>query len=142
MANAKKIIRIVAIILLVIGLFTIIYRGYMIYNRVDTGLYSYLFDIIVGPFLLALGLVFLLLSRKKISAANAEKIAKTIVAYILIVIGLTMAFYSGYGLYISGTYWYWFVGPLIIGVILFVNGFVFRILSVKKNSKSPDKSIT
>ena len=138
MANAKKIIRIVGINLLVIGLITIIYSGYMMYfNWVYTGL-----NIIVGVFLFALGLVFLLLSRKKILAANAEKIAKTIVAYSLLVIGLTMIFYSGYGLYISGMYWYWFVSPLIMGVNLFVGGLVLRILSVKKNSKSLDKSIT
>ena len=142
MANAKKIIRIVGIILLVIGLFTIITFGYRTYViGVYTGPY-YLFDIIVGVFLFALGLVFLLLSRKKILAANAEKIVKTIVAYILLVIGLTMIFYSGYSLYISGIYWYWFVSPLIIGVNLFFGGLVLRILSVKKNSKSLDKSIT
>ena len=143
MANAKKIIRIVGIILLVIGLFTIITYGIgTIVNWVYTGPYYFLFEIIAGVFLFALGLVFLLLSRKKILAANAEKIAKTIVAYILLVIGLTMIFYSGYGLYISGMYWYWFVSPLIMGVNLFVGGLVLRILTVKKNSKSLDKSIT
>ena len=143
MANAKKVIRIVGIILLVIGLFTIINNGYMTYvDWVYTGPYYYLFNIIVGVFLFALGLVFLLLSRKKILEANAEKIAKTIVAYSLLVIGLVMIFYSGYSLYLSGMYWYWFVSPLIMGVNLFFGGLVLRILTVKKNSKSLDKSIT
>ena len=134
MANAKKIIRIVGIILLVIGLFTIITYGIGTYNNwVYTGPYYFLFEIIVGVFLFALGLVFLLLSRKKILAANAKKIAKTIVHYILLVIGLIMIIYSGYGLYISGTYGFLFVGPLIIGVILFVIALVLRIRSGKKN---------
>lgn len=139
MANVKKIIRIVAIILLTIGLFAIIYSGYMMYvNWVYTGL-----NIILGVFLVALGLVFLLPARKNILAANAEKIVKTIVAYIILVIGLTMIFYSGYGLYISDMLvWNWYISLLIIGVNLFVGGLVLRILSVNKNSISLDKSIT
>lgn len=141
MANEKKIIRIVGIILFVIGLFTIINYGYMTYvNWVYTGL-VHLFDIIVGVFLFALGLVFLLLSRKKILAANAKKIANAIVAYILLVIGFAMIIYSVYGLYISGTYWYWFVGPLIIGVILFVIGLGLRIRSGKENEHKREKIV-
>ncbi len=143
MANEKKKIRIVGIILLVIGLFMSITYVIGTYNNwVYTGPYYFLFEIIVGVFLFALGLVFLLLSRKKILAANAKKIAKTIVHYIPLTIGLTIIIYSSYGLYVSGTYFTWFVGPLLIGVLLFVIGLVLRILSVKKNSKSLDKSIT
>ena len=142
MASEKKKIRIVGIILLVIGLFTIITYGIGTYvNLVYTGPYYYLFEIIVGVFLFALGLVFLLLSRKKILAANAKKIAKIIVHYILLVIGFTIIIYSGYGLYISGTYLYWFVGPLLIGVLLFVIGLVLRIRSGKENEHKREKIV-
>ena len=135
MANEKIIIRIVGIILLAIGLTMILNFSYMTYvNWVYTGL-MHLFDIIIGVFVFVIGFVFLMLSRKKILAVTAKKIAKAIVAYILLVSGLTMIIYFGYFLYISGTYWYGylFVGPLIMGVILFVIGLVLRIRSVKKN---------
>jgi len=133
MANEKIIIRIVGIILLVNGLTSILNYSYMTYvNWVYTGL-MYLFDIIIGVFVFVIGLVFLMLSRKKILAATAKKIAMTIVEIILLVSGLTMIIYFGYCLYISGTYWYWFVGPFIMGVILFVIGLVLRIHSRKKN---------
>ena len=133
MAKEKIKIRIVGIILLVIGLTMILNFSYMTYvNWVYTGL-MHLFDIILGVFVFVIGLVFLMLSRKKVLAATAKKIAKAIVAYILLVSGLIMIIYSGYGLAISGTYWYWFVGPLIMGVILFVIGLVLRIRSGKKN---------
>jgi uncharacterized membrane protein SirB2 len=135
MANEKIIIRIVGIILLAIGLTNILNYSYIMYvDWVYTGL-MYLFDIIIGVFVFVIGFVFLMLSRKKILAATAKKIAKAIVAYILLVSGLTMIIYFGYFLYISGTYWYGylFVGPLIMGVILFVIGLVLRIRSVKKN---------
>ena len=142
MANEKKKIRIVGIILLVIGLFTIITYGIGTYiNWEYTGPYYFLFEIIVGVFLFALGLVFLLLSRKKILAANATKIAKTIVHYIFLVIGFTMIIYSVYGLSISGTYGYWFVGPFIMGVLLFVIGLVLRIRSGKENEHKREKIV-
>ena len=133
MANEKIIIRIVGIILLAIGLTNILNYSYLTYvNWVYTGL-MYLFDIILGVFVFVIGLVFLMLSRKKILAATAKKIAMTIVEIILLVSGLTMIIYFGYVLYISGRYWYWFVGPFIMGVILFVIGLVLRIHSRKKN---------
>ena len=72
MANAKKIIRIVGIILLVIGLFIIIlFSIYKIrYSYID------LIQIIPGVFLFVIGLVFLMASRKMILAANAKKNSK------------------------------------------------------------------
>jgi len=133
MANEKIIIRIVGIILLAIGLTNILRYSYFTYvDWVYTGL-MYLFDIILGVFVFVIGFVFLMLSRKKILAATAKKIAMTIVAYILLVSGLTMIIYFGFFLYITSTYYSWFVGPLIMGVILFVIGLVLRIHSRKKN---------
>ena len=134
MAKEKRIIMIVGIILFVIGLTMIINFSYMTYvNWVYTGL-MHLFDIILGVFVFVIGLVFLMLSRKKILAATAKKIAMTIVEIILLVSGLTMIIYSGYGLYlyISGTYWFLFVGSLLIGVLLFVIGLALLIHSRKK----------
>lgn len=132
MANEKIIIRIVGIILLAIGLTNILNYSYLTYvNWVYTGL-MHLFDIILGVFVFVIGLVFLMLSRKKILAATAKKIAMTIVEIILLVSGLTMIIYSGSALYLTSTYWYWFVGPLIMGVILFVIGLALLIHSRKK----------
>ena len=64
--------------------------------------------------------------------ANAKKIEKTIVAYILLVIGLTMFIWSCFYFPFAGSYRL-LVGPLIIGVILFVIGLVLRIRSGEKN---------
>ena len=138
MANEKIIIRIVGIILLAIGLTNILNYSYITYvDWVYTGL-MHLFDIILGVFVFVIGFVFLMLSRKKILAATAKKIAMTIVEIILLVSGLTMIIYFGFFLYLTSTYWYWFVGPLIMGVILFVIGLALLLHSRKKNSKSPD----
>ena len=140
MANEKIIIRIVGIILLAIGLTNILNYSYFMYvDWVYTGL-MYLFDIIIWVFVFFIGLVFLMLSRKKILAATAKEIAKAIVAYILLVSGLTMIIYFGFFLGITSTYWFLFVGPLIMGVILFVIGLVLRIRSGKKNEHKKEIS--
>jgi len=121
MANAKKI---VGIILLAIGLFFIISEYYI---RM-LGL---------GVILSIIGLILLLTSRKN---ANAKKI----VGIILLVIGLIFIITFGISMLRAGGYgsWAWFVGPTIMGVVLFVIGLILLLTSRKKNSKSPDKSIT
>ena len=140
MANEKIIIRIVGIILLAIGLTNILNYSYITYvNWVYTGL-MHLFDIILGVFVFVIGLVFLMLSRKKVLADTAKKIAKTIVEIILLVSGLAMIIYSGIFMFVSGSYWWFLVGPLIFGVILFVIGLV--LLARKKPMMSQVKPLT
>ena len=140
MAKEKRIIMIVGIILFVIGLTMIINFSYMTYvNWVYTGL-MHLFDIILGVFVFVIGLVFLMLSRKKVLADTAKKIAKTIVEIILLVSGLAMIIYSGIFMFVSGSYWWFLVGPLIFGVILFVIGLV--LLARKKPMMSQVKPLT
>jgi hypothetical protein len=74
--------------------------------------------------------------------ANEKKIAKTIVEYILLVIGFTMIIYYGFFIIIESMYWVLLVVPLIIGVILFVIGLVLRIRSGKKLRLKQVKPIT
>ena len=177
MANAKKI---VGIILLVIGVI-------MIISGIISGIPEFRIpQIILGVFLFVIGLVFPMASRKKISAANAKKIvgiillaiglffiiseyyirmlmlgvilsiiglillltsrknanAKKIVGIILLGIGAVLSIPFGILISRGGSYFYWFVGPTIMGVVLFVIGLILLITSRKKNSKSQDKSIT
>ena len=59
---------------------------------------------------------------------------KKIVGIILLVSGLISITYFGYALNIEGIHYIgWFLGQLIIGVVLFVIGLVLLILSRKKN---------
>ena len=137
MTNAKKIAKtIVGIILLVIGLFIIIMFSMFSIVYILNPIYMLL--IITGVFLFAIGLIFLMASWKKILAANA----KEIVGFILLSIGLIIIILGGILMYKVGSYWSMFVFAPIIGVVLFVTGLNLLLTSRKKNSKSPDKSIT
>ena len=135
MAKAKKII---GIILLSIGLFIIIlFSMFSIRYK-----YIYIVQIITGVFLFVIGYVFLMASRKKISAANEKKIA----GIVLLVIGSISIVFFGSSMYVVGLQspgWATvFIFPIIVGVVIFVIGLVVLLTSRKKNSKSPDKSIT
>jgi len=130
MANAKKIIRIVGIILLVIGLFIIFIAS--IFSTFLVGIYILIW-IITGVFLFVIGLVFLMASRKKILAANAKKIA----GIVLLVIGSIYLVFIYYVLGAGG-----FILTTFIGVVCIFPGLILLLTSRKKNSKSPDKSIT
>ena len=136
MANAKKIIRIVGIILLSIGLIIIIGSGGYIVGYKSLNI-AFIFPTIVGVFLFVIGLVFLMASRKNILAANANKIA----GIVLLVIGsicLILIYYV-----IMGASPGWFIFITFIGVVcIWIPGLVLLLTSRKKNSKSPDKSIT
>ncbi len=139
MANAKKIIgRIVGIILLSIGLFIIIMFSMFSIVYIYFHIYILILPIITGVFLFAIGLVFLMASWKRILAANA----KEILGFILLSIGLIIIILGGILMYKVGSYWSMFVFAPIIGVVLFVTGLNLLLTSRKKNSKSPDKSIT
>ena len=100
-----------------------------------------LFPFIFGVILSVIGLFLLITSMKKISVAKANKLVSIIGDIILLVIGLILIIYSGYTMYVRGIDWFG-LQPLIIGVVVFVIGFLLLIPSMKKNSKSPDKSIT
>ena len=131
MAKAKKII---GIILLSIGLFIIIlFSMFSIVYK-----YIYILPIISGVFLFVIGYVFLMASRKKISAANEKKIA----GIILLSIGLIIIISSVIFMFRLGSYWRLLVVPLILGVVHFVIGLVLLLTSRKKNSKFLDDSIT
>ena len=72
--------------------------------------------------------------------------AKKIVGIILLVIGLIMIIFFGFSMVIVGSqssgWGMVFIAPLIVAVIVFLIGTVLLLTSRKKNSKSPDKSIT
>ncbi len=128
MANAKKIIRIVGIILLVIGLFIIFIAS--IFSTVLVGRIYILIYIITGVFLFVIGIVFLMASRKKILAANAKKIA----GIVLLVIGSIYLVFIYYVLGAGG-----FILTTFIGVVCIFPGLILLLTSRKKYSKSPDK---
>ncbi len=138
MTNAKKI---VGIVLLSIGVIIIIWGG--IYMSRAGYYWSWGFlPIITGVFLFVIGLVFLMTSRKKISAANAKNKGKKgrIVGIILLLIGLIIIISSGIFMYMLGSYWSMFVVPPMFGVVLFVIGLV--ILARKKPILSQVKPLT
>ena len=133
MANAKKK---EGIILLSIGLIFVI-SGVFLISRSSSYLYFAGLPII-GVVLFVIGLILLIASRKN---------AKKIVGIVILVIGsiflvfiyfLIYIFASqGWGLSPAGFFW-----TIFIGVVCFSPGLVLLLTSRKKNSKSPDKSIT
>ena len=99
MANAKKIIRIVGIILLVIGLFIIIlFSIYKIRYR-----YIDLIQIIPGVFLFVIGLVFLMASRKMIYREKKIVKRRRPKGIVLLVIGsIGIVFFGSSMLFVGG----------------------------------------
>ena len=142
MANAKKIIRIVGIILLVIGLFIIIlFSIYKIrYSYID------LIQIIPGVFLFVIGLVFLMASRKMIYREKKIVKRRRPKGIVLLVIGSICIVFFGSYMYVVGLStpgWAMvFITPTIVGVLIFVIGLIRLLASRKKYSKSLDKSVT
>ena len=70
--------------------------------------------------------------------------AKKKVGIVILVIGLLFFVGGGYNLvgYGSLSTARYFIIPTIVGVVIIVIGLVVLLASRKKNSKSPDKSIT
>ena len=125
MANAKKI---VGIILLAIGLFFIISEYYI---RM----------LMLGVILSIIGLLLLLTSMKNISVA---KKIKKIVGIILLGIGAFLSIRTGFDMIIGHWTYEWLLlnALMFIGVVISVIGLILLLTSRKKNSESPDKSIT